>query len=185
MLGGSFNPAHEGHRHVALVALRRLGLDEIWWLVSPQNPLKATAGMSSQAARLDGARRMARHPAFRVTGLETRLGTRYTADTLRVLLRRFPVARFVWLMGADNLAQIPQWERWPSIFQTVAVAVLDRSPYSLAALASKAARRFAKGRRRADRALLGTGKPAWTYIRLHCHPASASAIRSRGNSVGR
>ncbi|MBV9833149.1 MAG: nicotinate-nicotinamide nucleotide adenylyltransferase, partial [Alphaproteobacteria bacterium] len=110
LLGGSFNPAHEGHVHISLEALKRLDLDEVWWLVSPQNPLKAANGMASLADRMEGARSVtATHPRLRVTDLERKLGTRYTIDTVRALRRRHPHARFVWLMGADNLRQLPRW----------------------------------------------------------------------------
>ena len=141
LLGGSFNPAHDGHRHISLLALRRLGLDQVWWLVSPQNPLKSTAGMAPLAERMAGARAAARHPAIKVTDIERRLGTRFTADTLVRLRRRFPDLGFVWLMGADNLVQVPKWQRWTEIFTCMPVAVFDRPSYSYAALAGKAATR--------------------------------------------
>lgn len=179
LLGGSFNPAHAGHRHISLQAMRLLRLDEVWWLVSPQNPLKPKAGMAPQGQRIAEAARVARHPRIRVSGMEARLGTRFTADTLAVLTRRFPKARFVWLMGADNLLQIAQWDRWVNIFRTAAVAVFDRSPYSYKALAGKAARRFGSRRlplRRA-RALAAKKPPAWVFLHLRRHPASATAIR--------
>jgi nicotinate-nucleotide adenylyltransferase len=179
LLGGSFNPAHAGHRHISLQALHSLGLDEVWWLVAPQNPLKPTTGMAPFAERIEGAERIVDHPAIRVTGLESRLGTRYTADTLAVLTRRFPTARFVWLMGADNLGQICRWDRWASIFKRVAVAVFDRSPYSYRSLAGKAARRFARHRLPVRRGVLlaRLGPPAWVFLHLKRHPASATDIR--------
>ncbi len=133
LLGGSFNPAHDGHLHVSREALKRLRLDEIWWLVSPQNPLKPVAGMASLADRLVGARNVAGMGAhIRVTDLEARLGTRYTADTLAALRRRFPRTRFVWLMGADNLRQISRWDRWERIFALAPIAVFDGLPILLA-----------------------------------------------------
>ena len=180
MLGGSFNPAHVGHRHISLCALHQLRLDEVWWLVSPQNPLKPVDGMASLESRIAGAVRVANHPRIRVSGLESRLGTRYTADTLRVLVRRFPAARFVWLMGADNLTQIPRWDRWATIFATVPVAVFDRSPYSYKALAGKAARRFGDARISPNRAarLANLAPPAWVFVHQPRHPASATAIRN-------
>lgn len=186
MLGGSFNPAHEGHLHISLQALRCLALDEVWWLVAPQNPLKPTAGMAPLADRVARARRVAGHPAIRVSALEADLGTRYTADTLAVLKRRFPATRFVWLMGADNLQQIVRWDRWTRIFQWVAVAVFDRSPYSYPSLAGKAAQRFAHARLSARRSALiaGTTPPVWTFLHVRRHPASATAIR-RGQSMPR
>ena len=179
LLGGSFNPAHAGHRHISLEALRRLDLDEVWWLVSPQNPLKPQAGMAPFAERAAGAARIAGHPAILVSGIERQLGTRFTADTLVALRRRFPACRFVWLMGADNLRQISRWERWPSIFRRVAVAVFDRSPYSYGALASKAARRFAAGRAAGRRILrlAAEAPPRWAFVHSFRHPASATAIR--------
>nr|WP_241911703.1 nicotinate-nucleotide adenylyltransferase [Telmatospirillum siberiense] len=181
LLGGSFNPAHDGHRHISLQALHSLGLDEVWWMVTPQNPLKQTAGMAPFAVRLAEAERVSNHPAIRVTGIEARLGTRYTADTLAVLTRRFPATRFVWLMGADNLAQICHWDRWTSIFRRVAVAVFDRSPYSYRSLAGKAARRYARHRLPVRRSVLlpRVAPPAWAFLHLKRHPASATAIRQR------
>jgi nicotinate-nucleotide adenylyltransferase len=181
LLGGSFNPAHDGHRHVSLTALRRLRLDQVWWLVSPQNPLKPAAGMAPQGERIRRARQVARHPRIRVTGLEARLGTRYTADTLAALHRRFPGVRFVWLMGADNLRQMPRWRRWQAIFGATAIAVFDRRPYSFQALAGQAARRYAH-RRIAERqafCLADRMPPAWVFLHSRLHPASATAIRAR------
>lgn len=179
LLGGSFNPAHAGHRHISLYALKTLGLDRVWWLVSPQNPLKPADGMAALVERLDAARAVARHPAVTVTGLEVALGTRYTADTLAALTRRFPRTRFVWLMGADNLRQIPRWQHWTRIFGTVPVAVFSRPTYSLGALGGIAAKRYA--RRRVDthraRGLAGRKAPAWVFLRNPLHPASATAIR--------
>ncbi len=181
LLGGSFNPAHEGHRHLSLWAMRRLGLDRVWWLVSPQNPLKASDGMAPLAERLAVARRVARHRAIRVTDIERALGTRYTADTLSALVRRFPRARFVWLMGADNLRQIRRWDRWTAIFETLPVAVFDRPSYALGALSGLAARRFGPARipASAARSLADRPAPAWTFVTMPLHPASATRIRNR------
>ncbi|WP_374440334.1 nicotinate-nucleotide adenylyltransferase [Stella sp.] len=180
LLGGSFNPAHDGHRHLSLWALRRLGLDQVWWLVSPQNPLKPAAGMAPLDARLAQARRAARHPAIRPTDIERALGTRYTADTLAALRRRFPRTRFVWLMGADNLRQIRHWKRWRAIFQGLPVAVFDRPTYALSALSGMAARRYARRRlpAAAARSLADRPAPAWIFVRMPLHPASASRIRA-------
>ncbi len=141
LLGGSFNPAHEGHSHASELALKQLGLDYVWWLVSPQNPLKESRGMAGIAERLEGARKFNRHPRVIVTDIEHRLGTRFTIDTLRALKQRFPQLRFVWLMGSDNLVQIPRWRNWQEIFASVPVAVVARPGTTLAALSSKAASR--------------------------------------------
>jgi len=179
LLGGSFNPAHAGHRHISLYALKSLSLDRVWWLVSPQNPLKPARGMASLDERLAWARAVARHPRITVTAVETELGTRYTADTIAELVRRFPRTRFVWLMGADNLRQIPRWKRWTRIFESVPVAVFARPTYSLGALGGVAAQRYARFRLAETRAkgLSIAAPPVWTFLRNPLHPASATAIR--------
>jgi nicotinate-nucleotide adenylyltransferase len=182
LLGGSFNPAHDGHLHISRLAIRRLGLDQVWWMVSPQNPLKAAAGMAPLADRLNRARTVAAADRrIRVGDIETRLGTRYTIDTLRALNRHCPRRRFVWLMGADNLEQFPRWRDWAAIFETVPVAVFDRDTYSFAALAGKAAKRFARARvaPRNARRLVMAPPPAWVYFHTPRHPASATEIRAR------
>jgi len=181
ILGGSFNPAHEGHRQASLEALRRLGLDQVWWLVSPQNPLKREAGMAPLAERLAGARRIARHPRILVTDIESLLGTRYTADTLRALVDRLRRRRFVWLMGADNLIQIVRWEDWSRIFHTLPVAVLARPTYSLRASSAKAAQRFRRRRLPEARArhLPEQRTPAWAFLHIRLSPLSATDIRQR------
>ena len=181
LLGGSFNPAHDGHRHISVEARKRLRLDEVWWMVSPQNPLKSAQGMASFADRIEGAKNAARHPWIKVTGIEKDLGTTYTAETLERLVKRFPNHRFVWLMGADNLVQISHWHRWQHIFQTVAVAVFDRPSYSLKALSGRAARRFARARvleLRASR-LADMRPPAWVFLHTPLNALSATALRAR------
>ena len=185
LLGGSFNPAHAGHRHISLEALKRLRLDRVWWLVSPQNPLKAEAGMAPLAERVAVAAAVADHPRIAVTSLETAFGTRYTVDTVRALKRRFPAADFVWLMGADNLRQLPRWRRWEQLFREVPIAVFARAPYHASAASGMAALRFARARLRAERAaLLAGGKPPlWCYLPVRRHPASATEIRSRRSSM--
>ena len=134
LLGGSFNPAHAGHRRISLQAIEALGLEELWWLVSPGNPLKEGRGdMAPLPARLASARAMARRSRIVPTAIEAKLGTRYTADTLRKLKRRFPNRRFIWLMGADNLAQFHRWQRWRQIARTLPIAVIARPGYDGAA----------------------------------------------------
>lgn len=180
LLGGSFNPAHDGHRHISLCALRQLGLDEVWWLVSPQNPLKPAHGMAPLEQRMAAARTVARHPRIRVTDIERRLDTRYTVDTVRALKRRHPGYMFVWLIGADNLRQLPRWRAWTGLFRSVAVAVFARPSYSLKALAGQAASRFARFRlpESQARCLASQAPPAWVFLRIRLHPASATAIRA-------
>lgn len=180
LLGGSFNPAHDGHRDISLAALAYLDLDEVWWLVSPQNPLKPQKGMAAFSERLKSAEDVADHPRIRVTGIESRLGTQYTADTLRKLVTRFPSYRFVWLMGADNLAQIASWRDWTRIFHLTPIAVFDRPTYTNRALTSLAARRFRRSRRReaALKTLAATPAPAWVFVHHRLNPISATAIRA-------
>ena len=138
LLGGSFNPGHRGHRHVSLQVIESFGLDEIWWLVSPGNPLKGEKGMAPLEARFVSARRAARIGPIRVTAIESALGTRYTVDTLRALIRRFPNRRFLWLMGADNLAQFHRWRDWRKIARMVPIAVVTRPGYHGDALTAPA-----------------------------------------------
>ena len=181
LLGGSFNPAHEGHRHVAERALAALGLDQVWLLVSPGNPLKPSRGMAPFNRRLASARRIADGRRVVATGIEARLGTRYTADTLALLRRRFPRARFVLLLGADNLEQLPRWRRWRDIARTTPIAVVPRPGATRRALAGRAARVLGRHRRR-PAALFGETEGAhapWCLIPAPEHPASATAIRAR------
>ena len=178
LLGGSFNPAHEGHRHASELAFKQLGLDHVWWLVSPQNPLKATHGMAGFGERLEGARKFNRHPRVIVTDIENRLGTRFTIDTLRALKQRFPQLRFVWLMGSDNLLQMPRWRDWREIFASVPVAVVARTGTALAALSSKAATRFRSAYVRPNRHIAVMSPPAWTLLDARRrNPASATHLR--------
>jgi nicotinate-nucleotide adenylyltransferase len=186
LLGGSFNPAHRGHRHISLLALRLLALDEIWWLVSPQNPLKSALGMAPLAARLDAARLVAHHPRIKITDIEARLGSNFTVDTLTALRSRFPLTRFVWLMGADNLCQIRHWESWTRIFDLAPIAVFARPTYSLRALGGLAAQRYARRRIEPSRAwhLADMTPPAWVFFATRLDPLSATAIRARrGRSI--
>ena len=160
--------------------MRLLDLDEVWWLVSPQNPLKPADGMAPFRERLAAAEAFVEEPRIRVTDIEQRLDTRFTADTLAKLTRRCPGARFVWLMGADNLALVHLWHDWHRIFTTVPVAIFDRAPYSFTCLASRAAIRFRRARVAAQSArnLAEREAPAWTYLMGPRHPASASAVRA-------
>ncbi|HCW69529.1 MAG TPA: nicotinic acid mononucleotide adenylyltransferase [Thalassospira lucentensis] len=181
-MGGSFNPAHEGHLHISLEALKRLQLDAVWWLVSPQNPLKSRDGMADLADRFDSALMMAKHPRIVVSAIETELGTRYTADTLAALQRRFTQTRFVWLMGADNLAQFHKWKWWDRLILHAPIAVIDREGYSNKALSGTAARRMERWRIPMDKAglLADLNVPAWVYLPIKRHPASSTAIRAEG-----
>ena len=179
LLGGSFNPAHGGHRRISLFARAALGLDEVWWLVSPGNPLKPAAGMAPLAARFASARAQARRAPIRVTAIERELGTRFTVDTLRALGRRRPDVRFVWLMGADNLLQFSRWKDWRGIARRMPIAVIARPGYDAAAFASPAMawlRRF-----RTTAAGLRNRKewsaPALVLLRFDPDPRSATAIR--------
>ncbi|GLQ07879.1 nicotinate-nucleotide adenylyltransferase [Sneathiella chinensis] len=171
LLGGSFNPAHDGHLQISLTALRSLGLDQVWWLVSPQNPLKSTEGMADYAARLQSAeQKVAGHPAIRISDFEKRLGETYTANTLARLKACYPQNHFVWLMGADNLIQITRWYKWQEIFEQVPVAVFDRPGYTYRALSGKAAslyrhvRVFPPASRKPDSRFANRTAPCWIFL---------------------
>ena len=185
LLGGSFNPAHEGHRHISVLALQYLRLDAIWWLVSPQNPLKPTADMAPFEARFASAARMARHPRIWPSDLEAQLGTRYTIDTLAALQARLPTVRFVWLMGADNLLQFPRWANWQDIAARVPIAVWGRPSYSVRAMVGKVAQRYAHKRIPIEAAgqLALADPPAWGFFPIRLHPASATALRHAGQAA--
>jgi nicotinate-nucleotide adenylyltransferase len=180
LLGGSFNPAHDGHRHVAEAVRRALRLDEVWLMVSPGNPLKPRKGMAPLAARLASARAVADGRRILATDIEAALGTRYTVDTLAALRRRFPRARFVFVIGADNLVQLPKWGGWTEITRHTPIAVLPRPGWTRRALAGKAAHRLARHRRRPAALLAGVeaAHAPWTFVRAAEHPASATAIRA-------
>ncbi|WP_346427388.1 nicotinate-nucleotide adenylyltransferase [Caulobacter sp. 17J65-9] len=180
VFGGSFNPAHAGHAHVTETAMKRLGLDRVIWLVSPQNPLKSDRDTAPLAARMAGAKAVAPKGAL-VSDFETRAGTRYTIDTLRALKARFPGVRFVWIMGADNLAQFHRWRAWREIARLVPVAVVARpGPEALKGRTSPFARRFVRARlpEPAARALPTAKAPAWAYLVAPLHTVSSTAIRA-------
>jgi len=181
LLGGSFNPAHDGHLHISKQALKTLGLDEVWWLVSPQNPLKPVEEMGPFEQRFASAQKMASHPRIKVSDLETRFGTRHTALTLAKLKRRFPRTQFVWIMGADNLSQVSRWHKWERIFEQCPVAVFARPTFGLKALASKASLRFASHRIVTGRPkrLPQLKPPVWTFVSCRLNPASSTAIRAK------
>ena len=180
LLGGSFNPAHEGHLHLSLRALAALRLDRVIWLVAPQNPLKPQAGMAPFARRLAQARALARHPRIEVSDLECRLGTRYSVDTLARLVGRRPARHYVWLVGADIVPELPRWHRWQHLFELVPVAIFDRPTYARIALGAAAARRFGRYRVKHPAALAMRKPPAWCFVRGPTHPASATELRRRG-----
>lgn len=182
LLGGSFNPAHEGHLHISREALKRLRLHEVWWLVSPQNPLKDRDGMAPLDERMASARRVsAADRRIRPTDIEVTLGTTYTAETLAKLLRRRGDLQFVWLMGSDNLIQIPRWRDWTEIFMLVPIAVFTRPTYDSRALSGKAAQRYRRCRlpQSAAGRLARSRPPVWSFVSFRRHPASATAIRGR------
>ena len=166
LLGGSFNPPHQAHRAISLFALKRLKLDRVWWLVTPGNPLKDNGGLHALAERMEAARRMAADPRIDISCLESVIGTRYTADTINYLRKRASRLRFVWIMGADNLAQFHRWQNWQRIARQVPIAVIDRPPQSFRALSAPAAQALANYRipeteagRLADRRA-----PAWVFL---------------------
>lgn len=181
LLGGSFNPAHRAHRRMSLAAMEALGLDEVWWLVSPGNPLKDKAtDMAPYAARLASARTMARRSQIRVSDFEAQAGTRYTVDTLRLLLRRWPKHRFIWLMGEDTVAQFHQWRHWRALARMVPIAVISRPGYDDEARAARAMgwlRRFVRPASQA-RNWTEWSEPAIIFLRLPPDRTSATLLRA-------
>lgn len=180
LLGGSFNPAHRGHRGITLAAIRALALEEAWWLVSPGNPLKPAKGMAPLAVRLASARHMAQRAPIRATAIEARLHTRYTVDTIRKLQRRYPKRQFVWIMGADNLAQFHRWRDWRGIARAIPIAVVARPGYDGRALAGPAMawlRRYRRPRSAANRWTTWS-LPALVLLRFRPDPTSATGIRA-------
>ncbi|MEL6681058.1 MAG: nicotinate-nucleotide adenylyltransferase [Pseudomonadota bacterium] len=181
LLGGSFDPPHAGHVHITQAALKRFGLDHVWWLVSPGNPLKS-AGPAPLADRMQAACAIMRHPRVTITDVEAQLGTRFTAETLSALRQRYPGVRFVWLMGADNLAQFHHWQNWRWIIETVPMGVVARPGDRISARLSKTARIYANARLpgRASHILGRTQAPAWSFVNLPMSDQSSTAIRARG-----
>jgi nicotinate-nucleotide adenylyltransferase len=190
VFGGSFNPAHDGHAHVAETALRRLGLDRVIWLVSPQNPLKDARDSAPLAERMASAEQAARQaasgPSMIVSDFETRVGTQWTIDTLRALVHRHPGVRFVWLMGSDNLASFHRWRGWTDIMRLMPMAVVARPGSLLDSRTAPAAARFAEARVPASRArlLADMDAPAWTYLTAPLNPRSSTALRAAARSRG-
>jgi len=182
LLGGSFNPAHEGHLHISRLALKNMQLDAVWWLVSPQNPLKSDKGMAGFEKRFQSALDITRDtPNIIVSNLEAQLRTRFTAHTLRRLTAYFPRTRFVWMMGADNLIQIPRWQRWQDIFNLCDVAVYRRPPYAVGVLRGKAAQRFWRRRIPPAKAKqIGiSAKKKWILFSNRLNAESATQIRAQ------
>ena len=166
--------------HISRQALERLKLDEVWWMVSPQNPLKPANGMADYNTRIESAQAVAQDRRIRVTDIEAELGTTYTAETLKKLKKTYPKARFVWLMGADNLMQIPKWKDWQNIFKAVPIAIFTRPTYTNRALAGYAARRFARYRVDENRAhrLSIMQAPAWAFLNIKPDAISATRVRA-------
>lgn len=181
LLGGSFNPAHGGHRAISLFARDALGLDEVWWLVSPGNPLKPRAGMAPLTARMASARQAARRAPIRVTAIEQQLHTRYTVETLRKLRLRYPRIRFIWLMGGDNLAQFDRWKNWRDIARGTAIAVIARPGYTREAHGVPAMAWLQRFVRPASQCKHWTTwrLPALVHLRFRPDPRSATLLRQK------
>jgi nicotinate-nucleotide adenylyltransferase len=181
LLGGSFNPAHDGHRMASLTALRKLGLDQVWWLVTPGNPLKDNRALPALSQRMQAAAAVANHPQIAVTGVEARLGTRFTAQTLTALKARCSGARFVWLMGSDNLVQFHRWQNWRGIARMMPIGIIDRPGTTHRAMRSRAA--LALGRWRLDESdgllLVTEDAPAWMFLHGRRSALSSTALRGR------
>lgn len=183
LFGGSFNPAHDGHRMASLTALRRLQLDRVWWLVTPGNPLKDNSQLPPLGERVATARELADHAHIHVTGIEARLRTRYTADTLRALRQRCPGVRFVWIMGSDNLKSFHRWNEWRAIARLMPIAVIDRPGSTHSAMASPAANWLSRWRisERQAAVLAAAKPPAWTF--LHGRRSELSSTMLRESAV--
>lgn len=180
LLGGSFDPAHEGHAHLTREAIARMGLDKVWWLVTPGNPLK-TRQPAPMAQRMAQARRVMPDPKVEITDLEAKLGTRATFDTITRLKAIYPGVQFVWLMGADNLVQFHKWGRWRDILRSVPVGVLARPGSGVTARTSVAARAFRVHQVDRGENLRGKAAPAWCFVNMPMNNTSSSAIRARGD----
>jgi nicotinate-nucleotide adenylyltransferase len=187
ILGGSFNPAHAGHLHVARTALRRFALDQVWLMVSPGNPLKPAVGMAPFAERLASAQQIADGRRIVATRIEASIGTRYTRETLSRLHRLFPCVDFVWLMGADNLEDLARWQRWREIAANTALGVLPRPEHNMGALAGRAAHRL-RGHRLPSRQatlLAAAPTPAWIFLPTAQNALSATALRAAKQNASR
>jgi len=184
LYGGSFDPAHAGHGHVARTALRRLGLDRVIWIVSPRNPLKGPIAAATFEQRVASTARLAEGPSMIVSDFEGRIGARYTIDTLRAFKRRFPAVRFVWIMGADGLADFHRWRGWAQILREVPVAVIARPLGGLRSRFSPAARRFANARlpSSAARRLAFAKPPAWIYLDAPWNFTSSTHLRGKASA---
>ena len=188
--GGSFNPAHAGHRHVSEMALKRLGLDRVWWIVTPGNPLKDTGELATTAMRVEEAREVADHPRIDVTAFEEEIGARYTVDTLTYLKRRYPNVRFVWIMGADNLASFHRWRGWRRIARMMPMAIIDRPGWTLKAIRSRSATALSRAWiAEVDAlALPGLKPPAWVFLhgpRSHLSSTQLRQLRRTSPIGGR
>ena len=179
LLGGSFNPAHCGHRRISIEAIKRLQLDAVWWLVTPQNPLKPENDLEKLEKRLKFAREIANHPRIWASDIESDLGPQYSIETVRKIKQKFPKRKFVWLLGADNMAQIPLWRDWTQIFTSIPIAVFTRPSYCHIALAGLAAQRFRKSqyRERYGRFLIDAAPPAWIFMHTPADTTSSTEIR--------
>ena len=186
LLGGSFDPAHAGHAHITLEALKRFGLDQVWWLVSPGNPLKSRSPAPIER-RIAKARAIIDHPRVHISDFETRVGTRYTAQTLRAIQQACPGVQFVWLMGADNLVQFDQWQDWQQIMETVPLGILARPGQRIAARLSKPARLydFARIKGRHSQLLAQRCAPAWCFVNVPMQAVSSTKLRKSGAWPGR
>ena len=184
LLGGSFNPPHVAHRAVSLFAIKRLKLDRVWWLVTPGNPLKDLGALHDLDQRIEAARQMAEDPRIDISCLESVIGTRYTVDTITYLRRRASGLRFVWIMGADNLAQFHRWQNWRRIASEVPIAVIDRPPQSFRALAAPAAQALARYRLPENQAgrLADQHAPAWVFLTGMKLSLSSTGLRNPDGS---
>lgn len=185
LFGGSFNPPHSGHRHVALTALKRLSLDAVWWLVTPGNPLKTHTDLAPLGARVAICAAIANHPRMRITAYEARIGTAYSAETIADITTRRQGVDFVWIMGADNLKNFHNWQHWQQIVDSMPIAIVDRPGSSLSASATRVAQRFSSSRIREEdaKSLAGIKAPAWVFLHAPHDESSSTDLRQRRQST--
>lgn len=186
LFGGTFNPPHEGHRLASMIALKRLNLSAVWWIVTPGNPLKENSGLPPMQRRMEAAQQVANHPAITITGFEADIRTRFTYDTINYLVRRHSGVRFVWIMGADNLAGFHRWQRWKDILSLVPIVVIDRPRSTLRAVSSRAAHYLAEYRvTEKDAALLPySNTPAFMFLHGPRSDMSSTELRNKGLGLG-
>lgn len=183
LLGGSFNPAHEGHIYISEQALRLFGLDEIWWLVTPQNPLKKMKTNDTLIKRLNFAKKLVKNSKIRIDSVENKYKNNFTANTLKNIINRYKGTKFIWLMGADNLDEFHKWYQWQTIYSIIPIAVFDREYYSYSVFNSIAGKRYFNKlhKTKNSQSIFKSKLPSWRFLRIHKNSLSSTKIRNNKN----